>query len=163
MLSLDDGHEQFAVKRFRKHDPLAAQNYSKERDGLRALQGSRLVPRMISFSDKHRIRIARGRRRVEYITLLFDQHEIISADGLLVESYLPRPYAMELLDELAKATLRDACPIAFSDFVETFYPSARKLARVSHMRAVLSAARNVALGATVQEAGDPAEVSISQE
>ncbi len=50
-----------------------------------------------SIAGSNGIRIAKGTRSVEYIALLFDEHQILDANGLEVESFLPRPYAMPFL------------------------------------------------------------------
>jgi len=50
------------------------------------------------------IRVVEG-GRVEYVHLLFDRHEIIRANGLLSESFLVGPNAVDILEEEAMAEI----------------------------------------------------------
>jgi len=44
------------------------------------------------------IRQMSGRRKVEYFSLLFDQHEILIAEGAKAESFFPGPNALQFMD-----------------------------------------------------------------
>ena len=47
------------------------------------------------------IRVARGKREVTYIHLMFEAHQIIFAEGIPSESFYPGPMALEMLDSAA--------------------------------------------------------------
>lgn len=51
-----------------------------------------LVP-AAALTDMPGVRIMLGRERVSYVNLAFDRHEIIRAEGALVETFLPGPQA----------------------------------------------------------------------
>ncbi len=58
---------------------------------LRTPHGQEILAPAKAFVGSNGIRYMRGRREVEYNTLLFAQHEVIDASGLAVESFLPGP------------------------------------------------------------------------
>lgn len=58
----------------------------------------------------HGVRIARGKREVEYFHLLFDQHEIIYANGAPSESLYAGPIAMRSLCPEARAEVLTLFP-----------------------------------------------------
>ena len=76
------------------------------------------------------IRQAQGRRSAQYVSLLFDQHEIIMAEGMACESYLPRPYARRYLDKASIAAIDNLVPGAFAQDAECSYPAALPLLSV---------------------------------
>lgn len=54
--------------------------------------------------------VDRTAEEVTYYNIVFDQHEVITAEGLPIESFLPSPKAMNLLDISAQETLKDLFP-----------------------------------------------------
>ncbi|MEL7256977.1 MAG: Hint domain-containing protein [Pseudomonadota bacterium] len=52
----------------------------------------------------------RTAEEVTYYNVVFDQHEVITAEGLPVESFLPSPKALNLLDVSAQQTLKELFP-----------------------------------------------------
>ncbi|TFL18198.1 peroxidase family protein [Jannaschia formosa] len=69
---------------------------------------------------------------VTYIHILFDRHEIVSAEGVLSESFHPGPVALSAMDRAARAELlelfpRLACPRGYG-------PAARPALRPSEVR-----------------------------
>jgi hypothetical protein len=51
------------------------------------------------------IRVAHGRRRVTYLHLLFDRHEVVFAEGIPTESLWPGPMALGSLEAAARAEI----------------------------------------------------------
>ena len=86
------------------------------------------------------IRQAQGRNTVEYISLLFDHHEIITAEGMACESFLPRPYAREYLGKASIAEVDNLFPGVFSQDAESRYPAARALLNVRQGKEIASTA-----------------------
>jgi Hint domain-containing protein len=78
-----------------------------------------------ALTDRKGIRRAAGAASVEYITLMFKSHQIIFAEGVKVESYLPRPYALDFLTGAAADELQKMFPGVFSEDSAAIYPSAR--------------------------------------
>ena len=56
-----------------------------------------------AFSD-------RSAAEVTYYNVVFDQHEVITAEGLPIETFLPSPTALNLLDMAAQETLKHLFP-----------------------------------------------------
>lgn len=54
--------------------------------------------------------VDRSAESVTYYNIVFDQHEVITADGLPVETFRPSPKAMHLLDVSARETLKGLFP-----------------------------------------------------
>ena len=88
-------------------------------------------------------RIAKGCRKVTYIHLMFDAHQIVFANGAPSESLYPGPLALRGLSNQARTELRAIFPDLFEyPSEEVFGPRARTLARFSdlpeHLREVVS-------------------------
>lgn len=67
-----------------------------------------LVP-AVYLVDGHRIRLRTG-GMVEYLHLIFDRHEIVTADGIPSESCYPGPALMARADRAAQAELQRLFP-----------------------------------------------------
>ena len=52
----------------------------------------------------------RSANEVTYYNVVFDQHEVITAEGLPIETFRPSPKALNLLDLAAQQTLKDLFP-----------------------------------------------------
>lgn len=59
-------------------------------------------------------RVAKGTRRVRYIHLMFDAHQIVFANGAPSESFYPGPMALRALAEPARAELQSIFPAVFA-------------------------------------------------
>ena len=64
---------------------------------LRTPAGEELFAPAKAFVGQTGIRYMRGRREIEYISILFARHEIIDASGLAAESFLPGHQGLHLL------------------------------------------------------------------
>jgi len=53
------------------------------------------------------VRVAKGKRQVTYIHLVFSKHEIIYANGTPTESFFPGPMALEAIPESSRTEIRD--------------------------------------------------------
>ncbi|MHA6324007.1 Hint domain-containing protein [Roseivivax sp. CAU 1753] len=93
--------------------------------------------------DMPGVRIAHGKRRVCYIHLLFDAHQIVLAEGIPSESFYPGPNALQMLTPQARESLLGVLPglatrDAFTDraVVEAVYgPPARPFAALKDLPA----------------------------
>ncbi|MEO0830402.1 MAG: Hint domain-containing protein, partial [Pseudomonadota bacterium] len=63
-----------------------------------------LVPAK-SLIDRIGVRRMNGRKTVEYVHLVFDRHEIVSAEGCWSESFFPGAYALSQADRRTRAEL----------------------------------------------------------
>ena len=88
------------------------------------------------------IRFDRERTSVDYIHLMFDRHEIIEAEGSLVESFHPNERSLSVLDHQVRKEL-------FELFPELQNISARP---VTHARQNLKAHEGVLAASMIQEA-----------
>lgn len=57
-----------------------------------------LVP-AVHLVDGNGVRLCRAEGPVTYLHLMFDRHEVITADGLLTESFYPGAQSVGVLDE----------------------------------------------------------------
>ncbi|MEM1299248.1 MAG: Hint domain-containing protein [Pseudomonadota bacterium] len=73
------------------------------------------------------VRRMEGRREVTYHTLLFDQHEIIFAEGLAVETFFPGPFALGLLSPVQRLALLAHFPGLLEDPVRAYGPPVRRI------------------------------------
>lgn len=79
-----------------------------------------LIP-VVALVNDRTILVDRSQTSVTYYHLLFDQHELIWANGLIAESFFPARYALEALNPTArKEVLR-----LFPDFCDTSGKTAR--------------------------------------
>lgn len=75
-----------------------------------------------------RARIARGRRSLRYLHLLFERHQVVIAEGVLTESFWPGPQALSALAPRAADEVRRLVPGLRGGPVESAYgPRARPL------------------------------------
>ncbi|MBB5723406.1 MAG: hypothetical protein ACJAVZ_004802 [Afipia broomeae] len=88
-----------------------------------------------------RIREMRGRRHIEYITLFTEQHEIIFANGLAVETLYPGPEALHRLGALGRAKILSVCPALRHQSPSVVYPGARRLLSVRESKVLSDALR----------------------
>lgn len=56
------------------------------------------------------IRVAKGKREVTYIHLMFDAHQIVFAEGIPSESFYPGPMAIEMLTAATREEMRLVFP-----------------------------------------------------
>ena len=56
------------------------------------------------------VRIAQGKRRVSYIHLMFERHQLVFAEGAATESFFPGTQGMNALDHAARAELLELFP-----------------------------------------------------
>lgn len=61
----------------------------------------------------HGLRQKNGCKAVEYLHLIFDQHEVIFSEGVATESFYPGPVAVGTLDQAAKSELTSIFPELF--------------------------------------------------
>ncbi|WP_417522778.1 Hint domain-containing protein [Marinovum sp.] len=68
--------------------------------------GSDHLVRAIHLTDTAKgVRIARGKREVTYVHLLFARHEVVFAEGIPSESFYPGPNALNVMSPYARAEL----------------------------------------------------------
>ena len=73
------------------------------------------------------VRQMKGCRDVTYVTLLFDRHEIITANGLAVESFYPARYGLGLLTSGQRNEILALFPQLRDNAVSGFGPHARPM------------------------------------
>ena len=73
---------------------------------------------------------------VEYIHMLFDRHELITANGALSESFYPGGFSINTMENKARAELFEIFP-ELSTSPNAFGPSARPLIKTAEARAFL--------------------------
>ena len=98
------------------------------------LIGDRLVrARHLAETAGTGVRIARGKRSVTYLHLMFDSHQVVFAEDAPSESFYPGPMAQRMLSEHDRQTLGVAFPGVLSsdaDQIEAVYgPPARPYLR----------------------------------
>jgi len=76
------------------------------------------------------VRVMRGKRRVTYITLLLDRHQVMRAEGAWTESFFPGPTALRMLERAQRAEIEALFP-GLADDPATGYgvPARRVLTR----------------------------------
>jgi hypothetical protein len=101
-----------------------------------------LVPAkaLIEYSGIH---VASEKTTIEYISVMFDRHEIIEAEGMMVESFLPRPYAKIFLPKQSVIEIEKFFPGAFSKEFESLYPAARTLVSVQQAKKFIRSFRTL--------------------
>ncbi|MGB0505549.1 MAG: Hint domain-containing protein [Pikeienuella sp.] len=103
-----------------------------------------LAPALALVNDKS-IRVAKGKKQVEYIHLVFDQHEIVWADGAVTESFYPGAEAMNGLDQKVKDELFEIFPEFRMGALGGFGPPARPLLKRYEAEVFTSRTRPYAL------------------
>lgn len=88
-----------------------------------------------------RIRELHGKKRVEYIALFADRHEIILANGLAVETLYPGAQALRRIGALGRARVLSLCPQLRSQKASVAYPPARRLLSVKEALALAGVLR----------------------
>ena len=106
---------------------------------VRALFGADevLVP-AIGLTELPGVRLMKGKMSTEYYTLLFERHEILTAEGALSESFFPGPVALAMLDPKMK---RDVCallPALTEDPASGYGARARKCLTNSQTKQLVS-------------------------
>ncbi len=83
---------------------------------LRTSEGDEKFAPAKSFLNLPGVRRMRGRKQVEYVSLLCPRHEILNVSGLAAESFLPGPQALRLLGRDEILQLRQALNAAQRSF-----------------------------------------------
>lgn len=99
--------------------------------------------RACHLEGRRGIRPLRGRRQITYVTLLFDRHEVITAEGLPVESLYPGPQFLAHLSPLQRLEVQAALP-RWQFTTEGYGPRARPLLNRATTRALAREALCVA-------------------
>ncbi len=100
---------------------------------------------------------------VSYVHLLFDQHEIVVANGLPSESYHPGTETLDSFDAEAVAELRRLFPDLFRPWgIADFGPAARRSLRGFEARALRHATDTAAMQAVADTAPRPPRPAESQ-
>ena len=84
------------------------------------------------------VRIKAGCRRVDYVHLLFDRHEIIFAEGTATESFRPGPVAVGSMEAGIRRELFEIFPELRSDPVEALGEPARPVLKLREVRALVN-------------------------
>lgn len=71
------------------------------------------------------VRQLRGRRKITYVHMMFDRHEVVFAEGLPSESFYPGPESLKSLGTKDRSALRRLILRGASDGAEGSYPPAR--------------------------------------
>lgn len=76
------------------------------------------------------IRLAKGKRQVTYVHLMFDAHQIIFAEGIPSESFYPGPMALEMLSTAARQEMQLIFPklsaaVGHEDIIAAYGNTAR--------------------------------------
>ncbi|WP_095589168.1 Hint domain-containing protein [Actibacterium ureilyticum] len=82
------------------------------------------------------IRVMRGLRQVVYVHVMFSQHEILSANGALSESFYPGPQAVRSVTAETRAELFDIYPMLRAEFDRPAIPPARPLMPVQRAKRI---------------------------
>ena len=72
------------------------------------------------------VRVMQGKRDVEYYHVMLAQHEIISAHGLVTESFYPGPTAVRMLTPVQRTSLFAVVPALKDDPEDGYGPTVRK-------------------------------------
>ncbi|QBF33727.1 Hint domain-containing protein [Thalassococcus sp. S3] len=90
-----------------------------------------------------RIRIASGTRRVTYVHLLFESHQIVRTHGIWSESFYPGPWALRAAGWDARSEIRALFPNLLAQDAETAYgPTCRQVLRFKELPGHLSDLRH---------------------
>ncbi|MEO0937587.1 MAG: Hint domain-containing protein [Pseudomonadota bacterium] len=98
--------------------------------------GERLVRAAhLARLPKRRIRVAMGKRRVTYIHMLFDQHEIVFSNGLASESFYPGKWGLGALAIAPKREVLDLFPeLERADAEQVYGATARSFFRFGDLK-----------------------------
>lgn len=103
-----------------------------------------LAPALALVNGKS-IRVAKGKKKVEYIHLVFDRHEVVWADGAETESFYPGGEAMNGLDMKVRDELFEIFPEFRMGALVGFGPPARPLLKRYEAEVFTSRTRPFAL------------------
>jgi hypothetical protein len=81
---------------------------------------------------------------VDYLHLLFDRHEVIWAQGLAAESFLPGPMTLAEFDAAARLALVAAMPHVDPATGAGYGPAARRMLRGHEVQALFAREREIA-------------------
>ncbi len=81
---------------------------------------------------------------VDYLHLLFDRHEVIWAEGLAAESFLPGPMTLVDFDAAARRALAAALPQVDPATGAGYGPAARRMLRAHEVQALFARPREIA-------------------
>lgn len=81
-----------------------------------------------ALTGQPKIRRMKGKRQIDYFSLLLDQHEIIFAEGTATESFRPGHVAMSGFEPLVREQIYQIYPKLRNDPVEGLGPPARQIA-----------------------------------
>ena len=84
----------------------------------------------------HRIRQLKGKKSVEYVTLLTECHQVILANGMPAETLYPGPEALRRVGWFGRAQIMAALPRLGTAEIALAYPPARLLLSVQETKAV---------------------------
>lgn len=86
-----------------------------------------------------RVRQMKGKKEIDYVTLLTGRHEVIFANGMPVETLYPGEEALERVGWFGRAQIRAALPRLGTVDLPVAYPPARPLLTVQQTKAVAQA------------------------
>ncbi|WP_292290333.1 Hint domain-containing protein [Marivita sp.] len=79
-------------------------------------------------------RVMHGRREVIYVHILFDDHQIVFANGAPSESFFPGPFALGAMESELREEIFDLFPDLHASHAVTAYgPHARRFAHFQHL------------------------------
>jgi hypothetical protein len=89
------------------------------------------------------VRIMKGRRSVTYYSLLLDHHEIISAEGVLSESFYPGPVALKIVGPQMRREIERIFPGVQKDPEMNYGTKARLTLSRREAERLVTALRNI--------------------
>ncbi len=105
------------------------------------------------------VRRMAGKRQVTYISLLLDRHEVIFAEGALVESLYPGPMALAVLNGRQRMQIRAGLPRLQTAWPDSYGPLARPMLNPPHARQLAQSraalAPSVSAGTKAKPAAPP--------
>ncbi|SEN33648.1 Hint domain-containing protein [Loktanella fryxellensis] len=94
------------------------------------------------------VRVAHGVRRVSYVHILFERHQIVLSNGIWTESFYPGPQAMASIDAAARRELLTLFPALSQGVAAAIGLPARDILRRLCLPPTLHALQAVASTAT---------------
>ncbi|MBS1302239.1 Hint domain-containing protein [Loktanella sp. SALINAS62] len=79
--------------------------------------------------DGGTVRIARGKRHVSYIHIMFERHQLVKSNGIWTESFFPGPQALAMMKTPEILELFSLFPELNFGAVQAFGPTARPVVR----------------------------------